>query len=225
MTTNPEDTTPLTGTPTKLVTSAWADIVRQAEKAIAEYAHTIGGAYDDALPLLNRALAATYSAAIDLQKDPEQLAAFLDERRPGPVSANPIQPILRKLWKGVQTRDKLHRYSSCLALAQAEGIKPADFAEWLFNFRGGIKKAAANWSRSQRLPDSRMKLVQEKKDRTRQLLAGCKPIGLPEEIGARQPGLHLAAIRVSPEGKAELVTVFDDLPPSQVDAFIARVLR
>src|SRR5580704_9444674 len=212
-----------TNASTKPVTSVRADIVGQAEKAIAEYTHTMGGAYDDALPLLNRALAATYAAASDLQKDPERLAAFLDERRPGPVSANPMQPIVRKLWKGVQTRDKLHRHTSCLALAQALGVKPADFAEWLSNFPGGIKKAAANWSRSQRLPDARMKLVREKKTRTKQLLAGCKPIWLPEEIGARQPGLHLAAIRVSPEGKAELVTVFDDLPPAQVDAFIARV--
>ena len=214
-----------TNTSTKPVTSARADIVGQAEKAIAEYAHTIGGAYDDALPLLNRALAATYAAASDLQKDPERLAAFLDERRPGPVSTNPIQPIVRKLWKGVQTRDKLHRHSSCLALAQAEQVKPADFAEWLSNFPGGIKKAAARWSRSQRLPDARMKLARETKARANQFLAGCKPIGLPEEIGARQPGLHLAAIWVSPEGKAELVTVFDDLPPAHVDALIVRVLR
>lgn len=205
--------------------SARADIVGQAEKAIAEYAHTIGGAYDDALPLLNRALAATYAAAGDLQKNSERLAAFLAERRPGPPSGNPIQPIVRKLWKGVQTRDKLHRYSSCLALAQTEDVRPADFAEWLAKFPGGIKAASANWSRSQRLPDARTKLAREKKARTGQLLAGCKPIGLPEQIGARQPGLHLAAIRVSPEGKAELITVFDDLAPSQVDAFIARVLR
>ena len=89
MTTNPEDTTPLTGAATKPVTSAWADIVGQAEKAIAEYAHTIDEIYDDALPLLNRALVATYAAASDLQKDPERLTAFLDERRPGPASAKP----------------------------------------------------------------------------------------------------------------------------------------
>ena len=50
-------------------------------------------------------------------------------------------------------------------------------------------------------------------------------ISLPREIGARPPGLHLAAILVFSEGKAELVTVFDDLPPSQMDAFIVRVLR
>jgi hypothetical protein len=201
-----------------------ADIVRRAEKAIEEYTDTMAGAYDDALPLLNRALAATYAAACALQKDPERLAAFLDERRSGPVSGNAMQPIVRKLWKGVQTRDKLHRHSACLALAQAEGVKPADFAEWLSEYPGGTKKAAAKYSRSHRLPDARTKLLREKKARTSQLLAKFEPITLSDEIGARQPGLHLAAIRVSPEGKAELDTVFDDLPPAQVDAFITRVL-
>jgi truncated hemoglobin YjbI len=139
--------------------------VRQ-RRLLRKYAHTIGVAYDDALPLLNRALVATYAAASDFQDDPERLAAFLDERRSGPASANPIQSIVRKAWKGVQSRDKLHRHSSCLARAQAQGVKPADFAKWLSNFPGGIKKAAGGWSRSQRLPDARTKLAREKQART-----------------------------------------------------------
>jgi hypothetical protein len=186
--------------------SARKDIVGQAEKVIAEYSRTIGGAYEDALPLLQRALAATYAAAIELLEDPDRLAAFLDARRPGPVSANPLQPIVKKLWRGVQTRVTLHRYSSCLGFARAKSVKPTGFAAWLSSFPGGIKAASASWSRSQGLPDARVRLARANKARTSQLLAGYKPIGLPEDIGARQPGLHLAAIRVSPDGKAELVT-------------------
>ena len=210
---------------TKLRTSSREDVVRRAEQAIANYSSTMGGAYDDALPLLNRALAATYAASIDLQKDPERLAAFLDAQRPGPPSANPLSPIVRKLWKGVPTRDTLRRYACCIALAQAKQVKPADFANWLSSFPGGIKKAADEWSRSQRLPDARVKLAREKHACAAQLLATFTPVELPKQIGARQPGLYVAAIRVSKEGRAELVTVFDGLPPAQVDSFISRVLR
>jgi hypothetical protein len=206
-------------------TSARADIVQQAEKAIAQYAHLIDVAYDEAQPALFGALAATYAAACDLQNDPQRLAAFLDERRPGPASANPMQPIMRKLWKGVPTRDKLHRYAACIGLAEAKRVKPEYFAEWLRTFPGGIKKAAADWSKTQRLPEARVKVAREKKSRAEELLAGFTPIALPDEIGGRQPGLHLAAIRVSPEGMAELITVFDGLPPAQVDSFVSRVLR
>lgn len=225
MTTTTNETASQAHNSTKLRTSSRADVVQRATQAIADYGITMGGAYDDALSLLNRALAATYAAAIDLQKDPDRLAEFLADPRPGPPSANPLHPIVRKLWKGIPTRDTLLRYASCIALAQAKLVKPADFANWLSSFPGGIKKAAAEWSKMQRLPDARVKLAREKHACAAQLLAKFKPIELPKEIGARQPGLYIAAIRVSQEGQAELVTVFDGLLPAQVNSLIARTLR
>jgi hypothetical protein len=214
----------LTSTPSIARTSARTDVVQRAEKAIAEYAHLIRAAYDEAEPALYGALAATYAAACDLQKDPERLKEFLNERRRGPTSANPMQPIVWKLWRNVPTRDTIRRYASCIALAHRGAVKPSDFAAWVK--ASGIKAAAAKFTKLSKLPDDRSKAKVAQTVKRDALLAKFSPIQLPEEVGAgHQPGLYLASIRVSPEGRAELVTVFDDLPPAQVDSFIARVLR
>ncbi|MFI4998498.1 MAG: hypothetical protein ACHQK9_01355 [Reyranellales bacterium] len=198
-------------------TSARADVVlRRAGRAIADYARLVGVAYDEALPLLNRALTATYAAVTDLLKDPTRLVEFLDETQPGPASANPVHPIVRKLWKGVPTRDTIRRYASCIGLAQREGVKPAEFSDWLSGYPGGIKKAAATWSVSQKRPDERIKAARSQIERRDALLSKFQPIRLPAEIGCRQQGLYVGAIRVSAEGNAELLTVLDSLAPAQV---------
>src|SRR5476651_958317 len=142
-----------TGTPTALPTSSSADVIVRAQKAIAEYVQLIEGAYDKAAPALYVALAATYGVACDLRRYPERLACFLEERRPGPVSANPMMPVVRKLWGGVPTRDTIYRYAACIALAQRETVDTANFAEWLRTL--GIKAAAAKWSKLQKLPDDK----------------------------------------------------------------------
>jgi hypothetical protein len=44
------------------------DVIDKATEAIAEYSNVIEGAYANANPVLNRALACTYAAAIDCSK-------------------------------------------------------------------------------------------------------------------------------------------------------------
>ena len=199
--------------------------VRSAEKAIGEYARVIGGAFDDTQSLLNRALTATFIAVSSLQKDPDLLADFLEPKQPGPVSGNPIKPIVRKLWKGVPTRDTVHRYASCIGLAQREGVKPGEFSEWLSALPGGIKAATARFARIQKKPEERIKAALDLVARRNAALSRFHPIPLPSEIGCRQQGLYLGALRVSADGNAEMLAVFDDLTGLQVDAMIIRALR
>src|SRR5260370_29230710 len=52
-------------------------------------------------PLLKRALACTYAAAIELLKGPHWLTDFVGGKRSGPKSANHYVPIVRKLWRNV----------------------------------------------------------------------------------------------------------------------------
>src|SRR5258708_3612984 len=106
-------------------------LIQWAEKEISNYASLMTGAYTRAEDALHGALAATYAAALDLLKHPDLMEMFLDDRRSGPVSKNPVKPIVRKLWKGVHTRDTLHRYSSCLAEAKRENVKPDGFIAWV----------------------------------------------------------------------------------------------
>lgn len=205
-------------------TSSSADVIVRAQKAIAEYVQLIEVAYDKAAPALYVALAATYAVACDLKRHPERLACFLEERRPGPVSANPMMPVVRKLWRGVPTRDTIYRYAACIALAQREMVDPANFAEWLRTVR--IKAAAAKWSRLQTLPNDKHHAAVTQMAKRDALLSKFSPVPLPEKVGAGcQPGLHMAAIRVLPGEGVELVAVFDNLSPEKVDAFIIRASR
>jgi hypothetical protein len=208
------------------LTSSREDIpIQSAQKAINEYAGAIGRVFDDAALLLSRALTASYVAVIHLQKDPERLADFLGAKGPGPTSVNPSKPIVRRLWKGTPTRDSIHRYASCIALAQREKIDACDFSEWLANFPGGIKAAAAKWSRTQKLPDSQVAADKEKISRRDALLSKYTPIALPPEVGCRRAGVYLAAMRVYANGDTELVKVLDELPTTKVDSIIIGAIK
>ena len=196
------------------LTSSREDIpIQSAQKAINEYAGAVGRVFDDAALLLSRALTASYVAVIHLQ------------RMPGPTSVNPSKPIVRRLWKGTPTRDSIHRYASCIALAQREKIDACDFSEWLANFPGGIKAAAAKWSRTQKLPDSQVAADKEKISRRDALLSKYTPIALPPEVGCRRAGVYLAAMRVYANGDTELVKVLDELPTTKVDSIIIGAIK
>lgn len=209
-------------------TSARKDVrkssaVKNAEKAIGEYATVIGGAYEEAQPILYAALGATYAAVLDLDKHPEDMQLFLDDVRSGPVTRNPVKPVVRKLWKGVTTRDTLHRYASALAMAKREKVKSDAFVEWVK--AESIKKAAAKWSKVERSADEKKTAQVEQISKRDQALAGLESTPLPAALAkAMNPGLHMAVIRITTGGKGELF-LFAELPASQIDAFIIRAGR
>jgi hypothetical protein len=116
------------------------------------------------------------------------------------------------------------RFNS-IALAQREKIDACAFSEWLANFPGGIKAAAARWSRTQKLPDSQVAADNEKIKRRDALLSKYTPVALPSEVGCRPPGVYLAAMRVHANGGAELVKVLDDLPNTKVDSIIIGAIK
>lgn len=197
--------------------------VRQAEQAIAEYSNGLTEAYTEAEPLLYRALQTTYAAALDLMKHPDLMEMFLDDRRSGPPSRNPFKPIVRKLWKGAPTRDTVHRYAGCMAWAQREKIKPAEFIERIKTET--IKSAASHWSRHEKKPDEGMAAQIEQKAKATEALTRLETIPLPKEIAAGlNDGCDLAVIRKSPDGTAALFLLNCD-SPSKVDAFIVRETR
>ena len=204
------------------ISRAKPNLVEHAKSAIDQYKNVIDRAYAEADPILNEALAATYAAVLDLQKHPALLEVFLNDKRSGPVSKNPIQPIVRKLWDKVQSRETRHRYAACLAWAQREKVKPEDFVAWVK--ANTIKQAASNWAKNKRLPDEQTKLARKQMSRRDQLLAKLKAVPLPDATAkAFKPGIHLSAIRITAEGKGELF-VFD-IDPCSVDAFVLRNAR
>lgn len=197
-------------------------LLKQAEKAIGEYSTRMGQTYTEAEPLLYRALAATYALCLNALKHADLMKMFLEDRKSGPVSKNPLQPIMRKLWKDVQTRESINRCASCLAFAQSEKVGPADFAGWLKATT--IKAAAAKWSKLQRRPDAAKQAEIEQKTKVTVALSRSDPIRLPDEIASGlHPGCQMAVIRVTADRQADLF-VFD-VAPSKVDAFIIRETR
>jgi hypothetical protein len=201
------------------------DVVDKATEAIAAYSHVIDGAYAHASPLLNRALACTYAAAIELLKDPHWLADFIGDKRSGPESANRYVPIVRKLWRNVLTRDTVRRHACCLAMAGDQKIKSDEFATWLTAYKGGIKQIAKEWSNLQRKPEASVPRARDQKAQVASLLSKFTPVPLPAEVGERQPGRYLAVIEVTPDGQTSLIQVFTDMPPGKVDSFIVRELQ
>jgi len=206
-------------------TSSREDVVDNATNAVAEYSHLVDIALSDTQPILYRALGLTYVAALQLLTDEHWLADFLEGKSTGPKSTNLFLPIVRKLWKGVLTRDSFRRYACCMALARESGVNPADFAEWIGKYPGGIKAAAAKWSNDQKKPEAQARVARDQKAETEGLIEKFTPVPLPAEIGTYQPDLHLALVRVTTDHKAEMITVFDQLTRAEVDAFIAKVLR
>lgn len=193
-------------------TSARADkskAIIRAEKAIGEYAQVMTGAFDDAIPLLHRALAATYTAVLELQDAPDRLTNYLDGKLPGPDSKNPIQPIVRKLWHRVPTRDALYRYAACLDLARRQNVSPNGFDKWFSARPGGIKAAAQEWSRLASNHDAKTRAKNTQIKKRDEILARFKPIRLPSAVAlGRDPGLYLAAIRIV-DGKARLAALLN----------------
>jgi hypothetical protein len=201
------------------------DVIDRATKAIAEYSNVIDGAYANANPVLNIALACTYAAAIELLKDPHWLADFIGGRGRGPKSANPFVPIVRKLWGGVSTRDTVRRHASCLAMADDRKIKPDKFATWLTAYKGGIKQVSNEWSKRQRLPEASVPRARDQKAQVDSLLSRFAPVALPSGMAAGyQAGRYLAVIEVTPDA-ASVIQVFTDMAPAKVDAFILRELQ
>ena len=201
------------------------DFIDKATKAIAEYSNVIDGAYANANPVLNRALACTYAAAIALLKDPQWLADFVGGKRRGPKSANQYVPIVRKFWGNVLTRDTVRRHACCLAMADDQKIKPDEFVSWLTAYKGGLKQISNAWSKRQRKPEASVPRARDRKAQVDSLLSRFAPVPLPAEVGERQPGRYLAVIEVTPDGQTSLVQVFTDMPPSKVDSFIVRELQ
>ena len=202
------------------------DVIDKATKAIAEYSNVIDGAYANANPVLNRALACTYAAAIALLKDPQWLADFVGGKRSGPKSANRYAPIVRELWRGVPTRDTVRRHACCLAMADDQKIKPDEFATWLTAYKGGIKQISNDWSKRQRKPEASVPRAQDQKAQVDSLLSRFAPVPLPAEMAAGyQAGRYLAVIDVTSEGQASVTQVFTDMAPAKVDAFIVRELQ
>jgi hypothetical protein len=202
------------------------DVIDKATEAIAEYSNVIEGAYANANPVLNRALACTYAAAIVLLKDPQWLADFVGGKRSGPKSANRYVPIVRELWRGVPTRDTVRRHACCLAMADDQKIKPDEFATWLTAYKGGIKQISNDWSKRQRKPEASVPRAQDQKAQVDSLLSRFAPVPLPAEMAAGyQAGRYLAVIDVTSEGQASVTQVFTDMAPAKVDAFIVRELQ
>jgi hypothetical protein len=202
------------------------DVVDKATEAIAAYSNVIDGAYADANPVLNRALTCTYAAAIELLKYPARLVDFIGGRGRGPESANRYVPIVRKLWRGVLARDTVRRHACCLAMADDQKIKPDEFATWLTGYKGGIKQISNDWSKRQRKPEASVPRARVQKAQVDSLLSRFTPVALPAGVGAGyQAGRYLAVIDVTPEGQASVIQVFTHMPPSKVDAFIARELQ
>jgi hypothetical protein len=202
------------------------DVIDKATEAIAEYSNVIDGAYANANPVLNIALACTYAAAIALLKDPQWLADFVGGKRSGPKSANRYVPIVRKLWRGVSTRDTVRRHASCLAMADDRKIKPDEFATWLTAYKGGIKQVSNDWSKRQRKPEASVPRARDQKAQVDSLLSRFAPVPLPAEMAAGyQAGRYLAVIDVTSEGQASVTQVFTEMAPSKVDAFIVRELQ
>jgi hypothetical protein len=202
--------------------------VEQAHWDIAAYSNHVGRAFDDATPLLVRALAATYAAVIELGQNEQARVAFLGEqKRSGRISRNPILPIVRKLWHAVLTRERVHTYASCLGLALQQNVPPEGFMEWIGKFEGGINGAAKLYSASAKSADEKAKARDERKFQRDELLSKQDAIPMPRMVGGRQAGLYLAAIRINTEGISELVGFLDNInrKPKDVDAIIVRGLR
>ena len=200
------------------------DPLKMAESAITEYGRIIGLAFEDAAPLLYRALSHTYDAILILQDDPDQLSEYLDGKVLGPKSSNSLQPIVRKLWRGVPTRDALHRYASCLAQAQRLNVVRGGFAEWLRTYKGGIRAAARDWSRRSNAIDAKHKARTVAAKTRAERLKHCKPVELPSTVGERQDGLYLAVIRVN-DGSASLLQVLDTMSPAKVDQIVIGAMQ
>jgi hypothetical protein len=199
--------------------------VDAATQVIGEYSRVIDVSFDEALPLLNRALTTTYVAVCDLQSDLKRLAEFLPEKVAGRPTSNPCHPIVRKLWRGIPVRETVSRYSAMIAYAQQLQTKREDFSEWLRTFKGGIKGAAAEWKKLQRKLDrANQNEKEDKAEREAALLELGTPIPLPDEIADRENGLYLGLIQVE-DGSALLMTFSGALKPAEVDAFLRRVRK
>jgi hypothetical protein len=161
-----------------------------------------------------------------LLKNPDWLTHLIGGRGRGPKSANPYVPIVRKLWRGVLTRDTVRRHACCLAMAGDEKITPDEFASWLTAYNGGIKQIAKDWSNLQRKPEASVPRARDQKAQVASLLSGFTPVSLPAGVGAvHQAGRYLGVIDVTPDRQASVIQVFTHMPPSKVDAFIARELQ
>jgi hypothetical protein len=202
--------------------SKHSKLVKQAEKAVAEYSHVMNGAFTEAEPLLWRALEATYTAALDVMKHPDLMEMFLADRRSGPVSRNPFKPIVRRLWHDSHTRHSLHRHAGAMAWAESKNIAPKDFIEEVK--AKTIKKAAAEYARKTTSADERKKADIEQRSTASNALDNLTPISLPEEIAAGLDiGCDLAVVRKRPDGSASLFLL--KVNPIKVDALIIRETR